>query len=278
MFYSSLVASRKSVEDADEAAVLAMTYHLTNNIDYLNKTRDILTSWAKINQPTGNPIDETRLEGMIWAYDLMACHLSKQDKNLILSWFERLLIKKKNWRLGLITTSNNYRIHQIKMLLLLDKILHRNNGWAYHLEQAKHYSTINLNPQSGASIDYIQRNALYYHNYVMQPWLEISLITGCCEQPVKKGFLFLSNKILSHHIGGEFANSSAKIDRIRENGGFVYAKNGGRFDVTKTAPTIVTYYTIVRDNPDPYLWSIQQQSKPSAWMEFLNARRVLWKP
>jgi len=111
----------------------------------------------------------------------------------------------------------------------------------------------------------------------MQPWLEISLISGCCETPVKQGFSFLSSKILSHKIGGEFLNSMAPIDKLRAMGGFMYAKKGGHFDVTKAAPTIVSYYTIARSNPNPDLWFIQQHSKPSPWLVFLNARRQLWR-
>ena len=71
-------------------------------------------------------------------------------------------------------------------------------------------------------------------------------------------------------------NSKAKIDDFRDKGGFVYAKKGGRFDVSKAAPTIVMYYTLVNDKPNPALWSIQQESKPSPWLAFLKMRRILW--
>ena len=273
----SLNVSRKAFKDADRAAVLALTYRLTNNPNYLNATVDILTAWAKVNQPTGNPIDETRLEGMIWAYDLIACDLSEQKKKEILNWFERLRLMKMEWTFGDITTDNNHRIHQLKMILLLDKILLQNHSWKKDLSKAEKYSNINLNPRSGVSIDYLQRNALYYQNYVMQPWLEISLVSGCCELPVKKGFYFLSSQILSHKTGGEFLNSVAPIDKLRALGGFVYAKKGGRFDVTKAAPTIISYYTMNKKNPNPDLWLIQQHSKPSPWLVFLNARRQLWR-
>jgi len=274
----SLEKSRNAFKDADRAAVLALTYRLTNNPNYLKATLDILTAWAKINHPTGNPIDETRLEGMVWAYDLISCDLSAHDKNLILNWLKHLQKMKMAWKFGDVTRTNNHRIHQLKMILLLDKILPHHQSWNRDLASAEKYSSINLNNQSGVSIDYLERNALYYQNYVMQPWLEISLISGCCERAVKQGFSFLSNRILSHQIGGEFLNSAAPIDTLRAHGGFEYAKKGGQFDVKQAAPTIVSYYTLVRNTPNPDLWFIQQQSKPSPWMVFLNARRNIWKP
>ena len=274
---STLIASRKSVEDADKAAVLALTYRLTRNVDYLNKARTILTSWASINNPTGNPIDETRLDGMIWAYDLIACDLPATDKALIIRWFEQIRAMKIAWTFGPITSTNNYRIHQLKMLLLLDKVLLHNQDWVNDKISADTFSTINLDPESGMSIDYLQRSALYYQNYVMQPWLEISLITGCCSQAIKRGFTFLSDKILSHETTNEFSDSSANIDALRAKGGFSYAVKGGSFKVTKAAPTIVAYYSIEKIRINPSLWAILQRTKPSPKMAFLNARRLLWQ-
>ncbi|HBI21845.1 MAG TPA: hypothetical protein DDY37_04570 [Legionella sp.] len=274
---SRLIASRRAFEDADHAAVLALTYRLTHQVDFLNKTREILTGWSKINHPTGSPIDETRLEGMIWAYDLIACDLPQEEKDGILNWFEALHIKKRAWIPGHFTSENNHRIHQLKMLLLLDKMLHRDPDWKLDIKNAKKYAIINLNPQSGASIDYFERSALYYHNYVVQPWLEITLVTGCCRKPVQQAFSFLADKMLSHQMDDEFSHSRAPIDTLRAQGGFQYAKKGGTFDVKKAAPTIVAYYTLDRTRPDPRLWLIEEQGTSSPWMVFLRARRRLWQ-
>ncbi len=273
-----LIASREAFKDADRAAVLALAYYLTKRADDLHQTRNILISWAKINRPTGNPIDETRLEGMIWAYDLIACSLSSADKTLILQWFDQMRMKKRAWSFSHTTSSNNHRIHQIKMLLLLDKLLGRQEDATLALKDAEYYSTINLNPKTGESLDYRQRSALYYHNYVMQPWLEIALTSNCCHQQVTKGFTFLSQHILSHHIHREFRHSTAKIDALRASGGFDYAKKNGTFDVTKATPAIITYYTITNTSPNAQLWSIVQNTKPSPWLTFLQVRKNLWRP
>lgn len=273
-----LIASREAFKDAGNMAVLALTYRLTNNKDYLNKTKQTLLSWAKINHPTGHPIDETNLEGMIWAYDLIACDLSDQDKHTILDWFERMRSKKIVWEFDKLSSTNNHRIHQIKMLLLLDKILQRHSDWFHEIKNAESYASINLDPQSGVSVDYRQRSALFYHNYDVQPWLEISLVTDCCRKATNQAFVFLEKKIVTHRIGNEFFHSQVKLDTERAKNGFTYAQRGGRFDVTRAASTIVTYYTINRIRPDPRLWSIVQRTKSSPWLVFTKARRILWQP
>lgn len=275
---SELIASRKAFQDASNIAVLALSYRLSKNADYFNKTKQTLLSWAEINQPTGHPIDETNLEGMIWAYDLIACDLSEQDKHKILDWFERMRSKKIAWEFDTLTSTNNHRIHQIKMLLLLDKILQRHADWLQDIKMAETYASINLDPRSGVSVDYIQRSALFYHNYDLQPWLEISLVTDCCHTETHQAFAFLAKKIVTHRIGHEFMHSQVSIDAQRAKNGFTYAQLGGRFDVAKAAPTIVMYYTINRVTPDPRLWFIVQRSKPSPWLVFTKVRRILWQP
>jgi hypothetical protein len=273
-----LIASRLAMKDADIAAILAISYRVTGNINYFNKARYILTRWATINNPTGQPIDETRLEGMIWAYDLIACDLPERDQTLILHWFRRMYTKKLEWKFGRATTMNNHRIHQLKMMLLLDKVLHDDKRWASDKASAIKYSSINLQSPSGVSIDYLERSALYYHNYVMQPWIEISLVTGCCGQSVYQGFSFLSHKIVLHQTDKEFSNSKAKIDALRAQGGFTYAKRGGTFDLKKAALTIIAFYTLSETDINPKLLSIVEETKPSPRMVFLSSRKQLWNP
>lgn len=272
------ISSREAFKDADHAALLALTYRLTHESIYLKKVDELLVQWAKVNHPTGHPIDETRLDGLIWAYDLVQCDLPEKDRALILAWFKTLRLKKMAWTFAHVTTSNNHRIHQIKMLLLLDNVLDFKKAQQADVDRASYYASLNLNQKSGMSLDYMERSALYYHNYVMQPWLEIALLSDCCRQPIEQGFLFLSQKIKSHALEGEFLHSKANIDALRAQNGFTYAIKGGRFDIQRAAPTVVSYYTLVRGPPDRTLWLIQQQSKPSAKMTFLKIRQRLWHP
>jgi hypothetical protein len=273
---ANLLSSRTAFQDADRAAVLALAFTLNHKSDYLNKSREILLAWSNTSHPTGNPIDETRLEGMVWAYDLISCDLSSSDKSQISQWLENIRNKKIAWQFGPFTSSNNHRIHQLKMLLLLDKVLGHTTAWQADLETAKKYSEININPNTGESIDYRERNALHYHNYDLQAWLEITLISHCCMGPVIQSFNFLSDRILSHNIGGEFEHSTAKIDQLRDEGGFLYAKKGSTFDVHEAASTSIVYYTLLSQTPQPELWTIVQTTKPSYWLTFLMARRTLW--
>lgn len=272
-----LLLSRLAFRDSDRAALLALSYTLNHDPAYLNSTKNILINWALINHPTGNPIDETRLEGMIWAYDLIRCDLTAKENTVIYNWFEKMRTQKLSWKFGPRTRINNHRIHQMKMILLLDKVLGHTEAWQRDLAQTTNFAKLNLNSISGESIDYKERNALHYHNFDLQAWLEISLISGCCRESITPAFNFLRDRIQAHHLDGEFLHSSAKIDGLRAKGGFQYAKTGGIFDVSKAGPTIVTYYTIVPNTPAPDLWQIVESCKYSPWLAFILNRRIFWQ-
>jgi hypothetical protein len=271
-----LLASREGFKDADHAALLALAFATTQQNNYLQKAKEILLAWSQVNSPTGHPIDETRLEGMIWAYDLIACQLSSDENNQIKKWFEKIRLKKREWKFGEVTEKNNHRIHQLKMLLLLDKVLQRRDDTENDIKKIKKYSHININSTSGMTVDYLERSALYYHNYVMQPWLTIRLVSDCCVEPVEQAFEFLKQAILQNTIHHEFSHTTSKTDDLRAKNGFSYAKKDSSFDVGKAAPTIVLYYTLNTSQPEASLWQIQQQTKSSPWLDFLRARRVLW--
>ena len=215
-------------KDGDNSAILALTYYLTRDEKYLNKAKEILLSWSRVNRPTGNPIAESHLEGMIWAYDLISCHLTEQENSIIKDWFNQIRIKKLEWKFDRVTKANKQRIHQYKILLLLDKVLSRRSDLLTDINNLEKYSKANVDTHAGIPTDHLERSALYYHNYKLQPWLEIILISGCCRKPAEK------------------TNQYSELD------------------ASKAASTIVMYYTLDSTNPNEELWTIQMRSKPSA--------------
>jgi len=271
-----LNASRSAFKDADRAALLALAFWIKPDPEYLQSVRDILLAWALVNQPTGHPIDESRLAGMVWAYDLLGCHLSRETRLSVESWFERMRSKKMSWQFGPLTDKNNHRTHQLKMLLMLDRVLRHPVSVRRDLMQIAVHMNNNIDAVTGETRDYRERDALYYQNFDLQPWLEISLLTHCCETAVSSAFEFLARRIRSHKLSGEFVHSKAGIDKIRAKNGFSYAKKGGRFDVAHAGTTIAAYYTVSSENPPADLWSVVMHSKPSPWLDFILYRRVFW--
>ena len=78
-------ASRRAFQDADNYLFLALAYRLTGRIEYRDHARAVVRAWAQLNQPTGQPIDETRLEAFLWGLDLLGDKYEPETR----AWLER---------------------------------------------------------------------------------------------------------------------------------------------------------------------------------------------
>ncbi|NOZ54552.1 MAG: hypothetical protein GXP08_15705 [Gammaproteobacteria bacterium] len=272
----ALMASRRAFKDADSAMTTALAYRVFRQRKYLNHSTNILIRWAMTNQPTGHPIDENRLEGLIWAYDAICRFLSESERATIIYYFKRFKDAKLKWVFGPKSRVNNHKTHHLKLLILLDSVLGDRQALAQHIIAATHHSKRNININTGESIDYIERDALYYHVYDLEAWLEIQLITQCCAKAVESAFRFAQNKILSADLEGEFENSSSDFDRRREQAGFDYSKAGSRFDRARFARSIVTRYTGSGDEPNEILWSLATTAPVLRKLIAFHVRRFIW--
>ncbi|MBU1040995.1 MAG: alginate lyase family protein [Proteobacteria bacterium] len=238
------MASRRAFQDADNAANLALAFRVLGERKYLDRATAILLAWAKTNKPTGHPIDETRLDKMVYAFDLARCDMSEQDRASVLGWFARMRDAKLAWKYGEKSQFNNYRTHQIKMLLLLARALDDHATYDKALAEAQAHLKTNIDATTGETLDHKERNSLHYQAYGLESWLEIALITGQFKEPVLKAYDFLREHIAKSDIHYEFAKSTAPIDEKRARAGFEYAKKGGTFDTQKAVRSLLVYETL----------------------------------
>jgi hypothetical protein len=273
----TLKASRRAFRDADNAAVVALAYAAFGDPKYFEYVKKILLRWAEVNVPTGHPIDETRLEGLLWAFDLICAGLSVNDADSVRHYFHAMREAKRRWHFGPKTQNNNHKTHYLKMLILLDKVLNDDESLARDTAAARTHLGINIDKGTGISIDFRERDALYYHVFDLEAWLEIALLTDCCVPTIRKAFRFSASKILNGEIDGEFKRSQAKIDRLRGQAGFQYAKRNGTYEVKRFSRAILVYSTLTAEPLNPRLWKLVQDPALQRKLCFYFVRRVLWQ-
>jgi len=272
-----LKASRRAFRASDNAAIAALAFAAFGELRYFNYARNTLLSWSEINIPTGHPIDETRLEGFLWAFDLVSANLRIDDAQSIRTYFRAMRTAKRRWKFGPKTQYNNHKTHHLKMLILLDRVLDDKQALAIDTAAARAHLDRNINKKTGVSIDYIERDALYYHVYNLEAWLEIALLTECCISEVRSAFRFTADKLLNNDFDGEFLQSEAKIDRQRGRSGFEYAKRNSRYDVKRVARAILSYSTVTRDPLEAKLQQLTQDADLERKLSFFFVRRLLWQ-
>ncbi len=270
----ALVATRRAFQDADRVALLALAFHLSGNELYSEAASRALLAWAQTNHPTGNPIDETRLEGFLWGFDQIACALDEAETKRVEAWLGRLRQAKQQWRFSVRTGRNNHRTHHLKMLIMLDKLLWP-DALAADAQLAARHARDNIGDPEGMSVDYRERDALFYHAYNLEAWIEIALASGCCTDQVSRAFDFLFARMRDEPQRIEFAASEMPIDRARAQAGFAHAQNKP-FARSRAARSIFAYYTLAPHRYDAALWSEATQATNSSAVLWLQARYHAW--
>jgi hypothetical protein len=269
----SFQASRKAFGDADKFALIAMAYRLSGEGKYLEAARRYVLAWAQLNKPTGEPIDETRLDGFLWGIDLLRPDFSADDNRKINAWLERWLAAKRSFSFGSISATNNHKTHFLKIVIMLDKLLGRSDDYKHDLAEIQKQLDANLLP-SGESIDYQQRDAMHYHIYDLEAWNEIALVTGCCGERIDRAFAFFETTMKNDPGHVEFAKTTAPIDKRRAAAGFDYAQ-AKTFDVREAARAMFSYATLPGRKVDSQLWKEALEGEARKNLFYL-ARYYLW--
>jgi hypothetical protein len=239
----ALLKTRESLQDSQRSALLAIAYKLTGDEKYFKQAGSILMAWAQTYKPSGHPIDETKLDAMLWAYDLLKCELSADDNNTFQLWLKDIRDKKKNWAFGKSSGVNNWKTNQLKIQLMIDKLLSDQQTWKSDIEATDKHLTVNI-LKDGSTFDYEERNALHYHVYDLEAWLEIALLEQKYRDETKQAFDFLTNKLNGDDVHNQFVGSKQAIDEKRANAGFEYARRGGDYRPEEAEKAILLYATV----------------------------------
>ncbi|OGI02433.1 MAG: hypothetical protein A2Y25_01230 [Candidatus Melainabacteria bacterium GWF2_37_15] len=232
--------------NAYNTAFLGLCYEKKADKQCLEQAKIRLLEAIKINKPTGHPINETNLDGFVFGYNFIKQEFTEEEKNTILAWFSEMREKHEKWKFGPTSGINNWKTHNLKMLLLLDRALEDEESFNKHIEEAKqHYQKNIINEITGESYDYSQKgNSLHYHTYNLESWLEIALLSNEFKDMVQPQFNFLRQ----HLKAGE----TAKISRA-----------------------VYSYYTLFPDEKDPELLEIANKSR-SVKFDFLRIRASIY--
>jgi hypothetical protein len=239
--------------------------------------------------PTGNPIDETTLDDLFFAFDLTQSQFSPAEKKSAQTWMRK--VADTQIALGLIharkgdgISKNNWQSHRLKIVGLIGYTLAEKKYIDYAIEGLKRQIEVNLRPD-GSSIDFHERDALHYHCYDVEPLLELAIAannngTNLYTYKSKSGAsLEKSVKFLMPFCSGEkkhpeFVKSTVAFDRKRAESGDENYKAGHLFDPKKGGHSLELAAAFDKNLPEVYCQATARTASiyPS-WQFVLNAVR-----
>jgi len=171
--------SVEAEKDLDLMRDAALAWRVTSDDRYLKLVDRLLYAWVTTYQPSFNPIDETRFEGLILAYDMTASALPVKTRNASMAF----LTQFANGYIAQIdaqprpltgTFRNNWQSHRIKLIAMSAFTL--DNRKMINAAQRLFVEHIgdNIEPD-GSTVDFKERDALHYVTYDLQPLVTAAL-------------------------------------------------------------------------------------------------------
>ena len=224
-------ATIASVKDFKIMYALAICYRVTSNKKYIIKATEYLLSWAITNHPSGSPIDDTNLDVLIEAFDLLKNNLKATDKLTIQTWLEKTAIAEtSNLKMlsAFETGRNNLNSHRLKVVGEIAYSIGNEKLKKWTIEKLKDQIAVNLMPD-GSSLDFALRDAVHYHVYDLEPLVRLSIILKRAtsvdyfrylsenNSSIKKSVDWLIPFVTNEKTHKEFVNSTVKFDKARSN-------------------------------------------------------------
>ncbi|WP_443945462.1 alginate lyase family protein [Pedobacter sp. AW1-32] len=223
----------EALKDMRKMYDLAILFRITGKNEYFNQSLNFLSNWAKRNQPGGNPVDDTNLDGAIEAYDLIKSKLNQKQNKLISAWLlntAQAEMHSKRMTAGRTTAINNWNAHRLKIVGKIGYAIEDKAVIQWTQDMLKKHIDTNLNAD-GTSWDFKERDAMHYHIYDLEPMLQLAIAIDRGKGPnfytyksnkgasIKKSVEWLIPFMNGEKQHEEYVNTKVKFDLDR-------AKNG----------------------------------------------------
>lgn len=233
-------ASIEAERDFPAARGLALASALTGDPRYATAASRIIGAWLDVYRPDFNPIDETNMDALLEAYDLLPedakAPISVAFGNFVRNMARGYLDRMSGVHGG--TATNNWQSHRVKLATLSayesgdDALIKRaRQAFVKQLEE-------NLLPD-GEVLDFAQRDAIHYVVYDLEPlitaalaakmhgedWYTLATRSGAA---LRKSLDWLAPFADGSKVHQEFVHSRVRFDYQRRDAGV--AGFSGEFD------------------------------------------------
>lgn len=223
----SIVAER----DWDRMLNLGLAYRLTGNHKYLDAEARFLTAWTAVYTPDFLPIDETRMDYILFAFDLTRSDLPQPLQVKTLELFRTMATGylKDIEKFSCGKDIANWQSHRIKLATLAAYEL----GDPALIARAKKFyqEQVKCNVRTDGSVeDFYKRDALHYVVYDLEPLLTTALAAKIhgedwfhWKSPTGSSVAIAVDWLLPYTSGAktheEFVHSSVPFDAERDKAG-----------------------------------------------------------
>ncbi len=196
---------------------------------YRQFIKEYVSAWATTYIPTGNPINENKLEPVFCGYYLTRDMFSETQANTIDEWMDEIARLE-----DMDTRITNWETKRFKILAEISLATGKSKWMDRAVTRYKNYVPVALR-SDGTSEDFLKRDAISYHKGGVRPLLTFCLLAeqaglridgkslyeweASNGASVRKAVHFLDCYVLGVKQHMEFQNTQVDFDRQRCNAG-----------------------------------------------------------
>lgn len=233
----------RRLQDLRRLRALAWAWALTGRDDYHRGARRYLVGWMGSTEPTGNPINDSRLVDLVGAFHLLGPGLDSRERG-VAERFLRLLGERE---MASDTANNvgNWHARRMTLVALAGVLLRDPRFTDYVHREARKYVASSFRAD-GTSHDLERRDALHYHVSGITPMLEIALLLrGSGEElyryrapgggSVQGSLEYVLPFARGERVHPEWVNTTVALDRRRWESGDPFYRPGKPWDPRESA-------------------------------------------
>ncbi|RQH10063.1 alginate lyase family protein [Paraburkholderia dinghuensis] len=220
------IKSDTALHDMQKANALAWVWLVGQDDRFAQKGSEFILAWARVNKPDGDPINETKLEPLIVAYDVLRPRFTPQDRALVDAWLENranMLWNDPRHR------TENWQSHRLKIVGMVATVTDDEQLWMAVEQGFKRQMSLSFLP-GGASTDFGLRDAMHYHLYSVLPLVTLACVAHQRRHDwynyqapsgvsLRSAVEFVEPYALGKKTHVEFAHSKVSFDKVRAAAG-----------------------------------------------------------
>jgi hypothetical protein len=167
-----MIASTAALKDLSKISALAWVWLVSQDAKYAEKDKEFILAWARGNRSDGDPINETKIEPLIVAYDILRPGFAPTERSVVDNWLrERAITLWNDPR----HHTENWQSHRLKIVGMIATVIQDTDLWKSVENGYKKQMDISF-LADGASVDFGLRDAMHYHLYSVLPLLTLACV------------------------------------------------------------------------------------------------------
>lgn len=235
------IVTTRHLEDMDHLALLIDACAASGSAVYAQAVREMVLAWASTYRPTGNAINDNKMDAVIAGYDLLAPDWQPADQRSIEDWMVRMAhlgIESVQDRPN--TANNNWHTKRLNLIGTVGVICRQPDLIAYALAGYPDYLANGLF-SDGTSVDFHRRDALHYHQSGLKPLvvlarfmkregLQLWDLAAENGASVRRSIDWMIPYVDGTCQHAEWVNTQSTLDRQRAAAGIAFYETGKPYD------------------------------------------------